>query len=272
MKRSWLILAWVLSTGCASVLSREAPSTAEEYYAKAAEDLDDGLYPEAVLGFAAVKNKFPYSKFAALAELGIADVQYARGAYVEAVDAYRNFLKFYPRHEKGSYAMYKIAAAYREQLPGDFWLLPPDHEKDQASTRLAISAYKDMLTRYPDSPESEKAKEELDSCRRLLADHEIYVAEFYFKRESWLAAANRAEGLLKDYGGLGLDERALHIAARSRFERAELDLALQAAARLQNEYPDGRYASSARDLIERIGTQNVGSDENAETEGQATDG
>lgn len=264
----------VLGTGCASALTREPPKTAEEWYARALEDLEDGLYPEAVIGFSAVKNKFPYSKYAALAELRIADVQFERGRYVEAVDAFRNFLKFYPRHEKSSYAMYKIAAAYREQLPSDFWLLPPAEEKDQASTRLAISAYKDMLTRHPDAPESEQAREELDECRRMLADHEMYVAEFYFKRENWRAAAMRAEGLLADYGGLGLDAQALLISARSRYELAELDVALQAAARLQNEFPESAEAGDAKDLIERIGPLNATTpaSESTPTEGQAADG
>lgn len=243
----------MLSTGCASALSRNPPKTAEEYYARSLEDMDDGLYPEALMGFSALKNRFPYSKFAALADLRIGDVHFERGRYVEAVDAFRNFIKFYPRHEKGSYAMYKIAAAYREQIPGNFWILPPAEEKDQASTRLAISAYRDMLSRYAESPEAETAQEELDDCRRLLADHEIYVADFYFKREHWLAAANRADGLLQDYGGLGLDARALIIAARARFELAELDAAAEAAARLQNEFPDTSEAKRARKLLERIG-------------------
>ncbi|MEM6731378.1 MAG: outer membrane protein assembly factor BamD [Myxococcota bacterium] len=241
----------VLNLGCASTLLREAPKTAEEYYARGVEDTDDGLYPEALQTFAALKSKFPYSKYAALAELRIGDVHFERGRYIEAVDGYRNFLKYHPQHEEGSYAMYRIAGSYREQIPVDLFILPPAAEKDQGSTRLAISAYKDMLTRYPDSKESEKAKEELDSCRRQLADHEIYVAEFYFKRERWKAAAMRAEGLLKDYSGLGLDAEALIISAESRFNLDEYDAALEAAARIQNEFPESSEAGRARDLLER---------------------
>ncbi|MEL6544886.1 MAG: outer membrane protein assembly factor BamD, partial [Myxococcota bacterium] len=253
MKRFCLIFGCVLSAACASSTNRGPANSAEDYYVQALEDLEEGMYPEAVLGFTVLKNKFPYSKYAALADLRIGDVQFERGRYIEAVDAFRNFLKFYPRHEKGSYAMYKIASAYREQIPSSFFLLPPAEEKDQASTRLAISAYKDMLTRYPESPETEQANTELDECRRLLADHEIYVADFYFQREHWLAAANRAESLLKDYGGLGLDARALIIAARSRFELEEHAPATEAAARLQNEFPESSEAERARELLEKIG-------------------
>ena len=38
--------------------------------------------------------------------------------------------------------MYRIGESYFEQIPSDWWFLPPSAEKDQASTRLAISAYR----------------------------------------------------------------------------------------------------------------------------------
>ncbi|MEO1171617.1 MAG: outer membrane protein assembly factor BamD [Myxococcota bacterium] len=258
MKRIWLICAFVTgSAACAGPVFRSPPKTPDELYAYAVEDLDDGLYPEALQQFALLKSKFPYSKFAALAELGAADVAFERGLYIEAVDAYRNFLKYYPQHEKGSYAMYRIAAAYKEQIPDDYWFLPPSAEKDQASTRLAISAFKDMIARYPASEETEQAKEDLKACRRGLADHELYVAEFYYTRERWKAAAMRAEGLVRDYSGLGLDSRALLIAAESRYRLEEWELATTSAARLQNEFPESKEGQRARQILQQLESKQV---------------
>lgn len=237
---------------CAGSVFRAAPETAEDLYAHAIEDLEDDLYPEALEGFSNIKSKFPYSKFVALADLGIADVSFERRAFIEAVDGYRNFLKYHPTHKKASYAMYRIAAAYREQLPDDFWFLPPSAEKDQASTRLAISAYKDMIARFPDTPEVKAARKELSECRRRLADHELYVAEFYFSRKRWKAAAARAEGLAQEFRGLGLDQRALLIAAESRLELKEWEQATQSAARLQNEFPETTEARRARRILEQV--------------------
>lgn len=253
------------SSACAGPVFRSAPKTPDELYAYALEDLEDGLYPEALQQFAVLKSKFPYSKFAALADLGIADVSFERGLYIEAVDAYRNFLKYYPQHEKASYAMYKISASYKEQIPEDYWFLPPSAEKDQASTRLAISAYKDMLARFPASDETEQAQEDLKQCRRGLADHEMYVAEFYFSRERWKAAAMRAEGLVRDYSGLGLDSRALLIAAESRFNLAEWAEATKSAAQLQNEFPDSDEGPRAREILQQLRSKQDNEEQPADT-------
>ncbi len=226
---------------------------AAELYNKAMEDLEDGLYPEALAEFADVKTKFPYSSYAALADLRIADTNYERGKFIEAIDAYRQFLKLHPGHSEAPYAMFRIGEAYYEQLPGEWWFLPPPAEKDQANTRLAIAAYRDMVERFPKSDHAAAAKEKLQVCRKRLADHELYVADFYFKREKYLAVAGRAEGLLRDYPGLGLDAEALWLAAQARKELGELDRARAHAARLTAQYPDSSQAASARALLDELG-------------------
>jgi outer membrane protein assembly factor BamD len=257
------------------------------------EDLSDGLYPEALSGFTGLKAKYPYSKYASLADLRIADTHFERGKFLEAIDAYRAFLKYHPSHPQAVYAMFRIAEAHREQIPSDWWFLPPSAEKDQASTRLAIAAYRDLLARYPNQqetdkgrgkleacrakvashPETEEAPPEvekcralidqqtlvergalhLDECRRKLADHEIYVARFYFERQRYKAAAARAEGLLADYGGLGLDPQALWLAARARLALQENDVARDKLERLRREFPESNEAGDAAALLGRLG-------------------
>ena len=88
----WLFLL----AGCATTLLRGTPKNAQDTYEVAMEDLQDGLFPEAISGFTELKTKYPYSKYAALADLRIADTHFERAKYVEAIDAYRAFLKFHP--------------------------------------------------------------------------------------------------------------------------------------------------------------------------------
>lgn len=238
--------------GCATTLIRGTPKTAEDQYAQAMEDLASSLYPEATQGFTDLKTKFPYSKFAALADLRIADTNFERGKFVEAVDGYRAFLKLHPNHEEAPYAMFKIGEAYFEQIPGDWWFLPPSAEKDQGNTRLAISAYRDFLGRYPASKHADDGKRRLDDCRRKLADHEMYVAQFYMKHERWAAAAGRAEGLVRDYPNLGLDAAALWLAAEARFLANEPEAARTSAERLQKDFPSTSEAARAAELLQKL--------------------
>jgi outer membrane protein assembly factor BamD len=283
-----------LPLACASSLFRGKPQGPQETYDVAVEDLEDGLYPEAIAGFTEVKTKYPYSALAALSDLRIADTHFARGKYLEAIDTYRVFLKYHPSHADAVYAMFRIGESYYEQTPSDWWFLPPAEEKDQASTRLAISAYRDFLARFPDTSQTDtgraqldeclatvKAHEEngdasddlkkcqdvvrrheliqngkrrLDECHRKLADHEIYVARFYFDRDAFKSAIARAEGLLRDYPGLGLDEEALWIAARSHLKMTEPELARKALERLVNEFPESSNAGEAAQLLNNLGT------------------
>ncbi len=243
-----LILAVGLQA-CATTLLRGPAASADEQYTRAMENLGDGLYPEAIQGFGELKTKFPYSKYAALADLRVADTNFERGKYIEAVDGYRAFLKYHPAHEEAPYAMFRIGESYFEQIPGEWWFLPPPAEKDQANIRLAISSYRDFLTRYPTSKQAEDGRKRLDNCRRKLADHEIYVANFYYQREHWVAAALRAEGALRDYPGLGLDVEALWLAAHSRFLANEPDAARVSAERLVKEFPGTSEASKAQQLL-----------------------
>jgi outer membrane protein assembly factor BamD len=247
------ILALLVS-GCATTLVRGTPKNAEDQYRQALEDLSSGMYPEATQGFTDLKAKYPYSKFASLADLRIADTNFERGKFVEAVDGYRAFLKLHPNHEEAPYSMFRIGEAYYEQIPSDWWFLPPSAEKDQGNTRLAISAFRDFLGRYPTSKNGTDGKRRLNECRRKLADHEMYVARFYMRHEHWVAAAGRAEGIVRDYPSLGLDAEALWISADAHFRADERTAAKASAERLQKDFPGTREAAAASDLLQKLVT------------------
>ena len=245
----------ILASACACAgrqKVQDPADTARGLYETALEDLDAGLYPEAQRGFGVVKTRFPYSAYAALADLRIADTHLQSGKYVEAIDAYRTFLKLHPNHAEASYAMFSIAEAYFEQMPGDWWLLPPAAEKDQASTRRAIVAYRDMLARFGDDALAPTAREKLRQCRRRLADHEMYVAEFYFDKGHYRAAVWRTERLLKQFPGLGLDARALWVAAQSYQKEGDLGRARNAALRLTGAFPGTPEATEAGRLLDDL--------------------
>lgn len=235
-------LATLLS-GCAagSHLLRPDPVGAQQFYDNAVDDLESSLYPEAISGFNDVKSRFPYSPYSPLAELGIADTEYKRGSHLEAVDRYRNFLKYYPKHAKAPYAMHRIGEAFFSQIPSDWWFLPPSEEKDQANTRLAITSFRDAIARFPDAEVTVESKKRLRECRVKLADHEIYVARFYHQRFKYRAAQRRAEALLKTYPGLGLDAEALFLIASAHLRLGEVEAAAKGVAELRERFPLSAY-------------------------------
>lgn len=200
----YLVLFFALAcaslSGCGSRnLDTSYAGKARYTYEQGLEAYEDGDYLEAVKRFTQVKNKHAYSKYAALAELRIADSFYAQDKFIEAIDAYRMFMQGRPNHREVPYAMWRIGEANYSQVPSDFILFPPVHEKDQAATKDALRAFQRYLKRFPKHEKSALAKERLLACRGALADHEMYVARYYLGQRRPVSARGRLEGVVRDY-------------------------------------------------------------------------
>lgn len=228
--------------------------TARYRYQLGEEALEDADYLEAIRHFTLVKNKYAYSKYAALAELRIADAYFEQEKFVEAIDAYRRFMNGRPNHREVPYAMWRIAASYYEQLPSDFFLFPPPYEKDLGSTRDALRALEAFVKRFPQHEKVPAANERILNCRRQLADHELYVADFYLLRDHPASARGRLEILVNDYEDV--PDRWLRAASTLVSVYAKLGLKDEAAAtakRLIEKHPKADEADSARAYLQSQG-------------------
>ncbi len=183
-------------------------------YQKGKEALDGHDYQEASQYFLYTKNKFPYSHYAPLAELALADANFEEEKYTEAIDAYKNFIKDHPTNPEVDYAAYRIGLAHYKDIPSDFVLVPASYEKDQDEIEKAQISIKDFLASYPDSKWVPDAKKLLVDTRSRLARHELYVGEYYEKHGHPKAAAWRYEALAKNY-----PDTPLAAEARRRAER-----------------------------------------------------
>jgi outer membrane protein assembly factor BamD len=204
--RKLLPILCILFAACSSGPEIKAASAntapagdVHKMYQDAMADFKDSLYPEAIKGFEEIKNRHPYSEYAALADVRIGDAYFKQEKYAEAVDAYRTFLRYHPEHSEAAYGSYQIAESYWKQIPNNWWFMPPTAEKDSQNTTLAITAFNEVATLYPQSKYATMARERMNISKRKVADHEMYVAKFYFKRKAWKAAALRAEGLLQEF-------------------------------------------------------------------------
>lgn len=202
-------------TGCKSFgafASDDNPSVtygddAESNIKKGDEALESKNYVEAQKYFDYVKSKYPYLDSAKTAELRLADTDFERDRFLEARDRYQTFLKLHPTHPKNDYAAFRAALTFYKDIPSDFFLLPPSAEKDQGNLRSALTAMKDFVRSYPDSQHQEEAKKILGDVKRRLADHELYVAAFYAKRDKWPAVINRLNIVARDFPDIGLEAK-----------------------------------------------------------------
>ncbi len=248
----WFALAIILGVGCAATNANRNLDTPEAAYESAVEQLADGDYLGAQSAFVQVRTRFPYSRYAALSDLRVGDALYEQGKFIEAVDAYRQFEKMHPTHEEMPYALLRIAEAYYAQAPEEWWFLPPTAEKDQASVQQALTAFGVVVERFPKSAQAEQARDMRIVCRRRLADHELYVARFYWQRSKWRAAASRAEDLARDYPEVGLSATALLLAAHAHRKAGDPLLARAAAENLVKNHAQAPELEAAQGLLAEL--------------------
>lgn len=210
MTKTTSLLAVLFLCACASgntvditkPLTGAAASDAARAYQRGIDEKKEHNYLEATRYLEAVRNNFPYSQYAALAELALADMAYDRDEYASAASAYQDFVKSHPSHAKADYAAFRVGLAHYQDKASDFALLPPSQERDQAPLRQALEAWQRFVTGYPKSEFVPRARDLINDCRERLAAHDRYVAGFYWKRGAWRGAAARLIGIADAYGDL----------------------------------------------------------------------
>lgn len=202
--------------------------------------------------FQHVRREYPYSRYAALAELRAADCELEQQHYSEAIRQYRSFIRARPTHPDLDYAQYRVAVAYFRQIPQDFFLSPPREERDQSPTRSALRIIERFVREYEDSEHVEEARRMQRDVLALLARHELYVAEFYLYRDRPLATVSRIEGMLEEYRGSGLEPLALVLLGRTYLHMGERDEARVAFEDVVSHHAESGFATQARRFLERL--------------------
>ena len=226
--------------------------SAEEVFREGEKELRGSNYEEATKQFEHVRTKYPFSRYAALSELRLADVKFAEGLWSEAAEAYREFVKLHPDHEQVDEAAFKVGLSRWKDGPSTFALFPPSHEKDQQAVREAESALASFVEKYPSSKRLPEARDLLARARRQLADHEWYVAEFYAKRGRWAGAAGRLETLVKRFPTSERAPEALYRLADAYRRLDERSRAQQALQELIVKHPESPRRAEAERLLAQL--------------------
>lgn len=202
--------------------------------------------------FQHVRREYPYSRYAALAELRAADCALEQSQYAEAIRQYRSFIRARPTHPDLHYAEFRVAVAYYRQIPQDFFLSPPREERDQGPTRSALRVLERFLRTYGDSEHAEEARTMRVEVLQLLARHELFVADFYLFRDRPRATISRIEGMLETYEGSGLEPQALVLLGRTYLHMQQPDDARSAFERVVRDYAESGFAAQAEGYLARM--------------------
>lgn len=243
------IVAIVLALGVAAcslfgdVKDETAGWSAERLYQEAHTMMTTGNYTRAAKMYDTLEGRYPYGRYAQQAILEGAYTNYRAGEVASAVAACDRFIRTYPNHPNVDYAYYLKGVVNFRGDQGLFgYIVEQDlSERDPKMTRESFGAFKDLITRFPNSRYTPDAMERMRYLTNALSSYEVHVASYYYKRGAYLAAANRAQASLVTYPQTPANEDALILLVWS-YDRLGLPQLRDDAQRiLKDTYPNGKY-------------------------------
>tara|TARA_R110000744_G_scaffold36034_6_gene83291 strand:+ start:31098 stop:31928 length:831 start_codon:yes stop_codon:yes gene_type:complete len=238
----------VLVAACASgpdtsVAYVERP--AESIYADAFSSMERGQYQLAAAQFDEVERQHPYSEWARRSMLMAAFANYQANKYDEAVSDAQRFISLHPGNRSAPYAYYLIAISYFEQIV--------DVGRDQQITQQALDALQQVVRRYPESRYATDARLKIDMTRDHLAGKEMDIGRWYLRRNYHLAAVNRFQNVVRDYGTTSHVPEALHRLVETYVALGLDDEATQVASVLGYNFPGSDWYQNSYNLLTREG-------------------
>lgn len=241
------VAATLVLGGCGllpEVQDETAGWSAQRLYSEAKDNLNSGNYERAVKLYETLEARYPFGRYAQQAQLEIAYAYYKDNEPVSAIAAADRFIKLHPNHPHVDYAYYlKGLVNFNDDLGYLGKLIDQDlSERDPRAMRDAFLAFKELVTRFPESKYAPDATARMKYLVNALANHEVHVAKYYLKREAWVAAANRAKEVLKTYPEAPAMEEALAILVVAYDKLKLTDLRDDAKRVLLLNFPNSKYA------------------------------
>ncbi len=243
-KLTGMYIAFILSlllVSCSGKTAAVKPGeefNAEKSFSNANKLIDDKEYTDARTLLLEIKNRDLTKKIAPLAQLRIADSYVKEDEPDLAAAEYRKFLEMYPDHRHAAYAQYQIAMVYFNQIESP--------ERGYGGAARALAEFQKLKNDFPRNPYRDLIELRIEKCRNTMADYEYMVADFYMKKNTYSAAIERLEGLLKTYPDYKKYERAMLSLGIAYKKAGQKEKSEEVLGRLVEKYPNSPAASEAK--------------------------
>jgi outer membrane protein assembly factor BamD len=247
-----LVLASALAlSGCGVFGDKEDETknwSAAKLYAEAKDELNNGGYEKAVQYFERLESRFPFGTYAQQAQMEIAYAYYKEGDQAQALAAVERFIKLHPNHPNVDYMYYlRGLINFNDQLSFLNFIANQDiTERDPKAARDAFDAFKQLVTRFPDSKYAPDSIVRMKYLVNALAQYDVHVAKYYLRRGAYLAAANRAQSAVKEYPDAPAIEEALFVLVKAYDGLGLTELRDDANRVFVKNFPNSPYLTGAK--------------------------
>jgi outer membrane protein assembly factor BamD len=230
--------------GCASTpVDKTLGMSPNAIYAEARDSMDSGQYDKAIPQFEKLEARAAGTPLAQQAQLDKAYAQYKSAEPAQAIATLDRFMKLHPASPALDYALYlKGVVNFNDDL-GLFSAVSRQDlsERDQKASKEAFESFKELVARFPESRYAADAAQRMNYIVGSLAQYEVHVARYYYKRAAYLAAINRAQTAVSDYRNVPALEEALFIIYKSYEALGMAQLRDDAKRILQTSYPQSEF-------------------------------
>lgn len=241
---STLILGCSTASDPAEAYKNESP---QQIFQKGEEALRDHSYSEAIKRFEALEVQYPFGHDTEIAQLHLIYAYYMSNDYALAEAAADRFIHAHPTSPHVDYAYFMRGLSNYYQNMGVFErVFTVDlATRDLTQIKKSYTDFSQVIQQYPTSYYAPAAHQYLIYLRNTLANHELEVAQYYFNMKAYVAAANRANLVIRHYQGSSAIPDALVLMAKSyralHLKQNEADT----LKILQYNYPNSTYVAEA---------------------------
>ncbi len=197
--------------------------------------------------FRMVVENYPQSRYRPEAKLGLGDTYLGENSVESLIlgaNEYREFLTFFPTHEKAYYAQYQLARTHHQQMLAA--------QRDQTQTREAILEYEAFVARFPDSSLIGEGRKGLQECRDRLSDADYQVGFFYYRARWYPGALSRFRAVLKENPTYTNRDALYYYLADTYLRMGAAPEALPLLERLTKEFEKSEYLLRGKTLMAAI--------------------
>ena len=211
-------------------------------YSEATDKLNDGDFAKCGKYFEKLEARFPFSPYSQQAQINSAYCYWKAQEQTQALVAIDRFIKLHQGSENLDYAYYlKGLITFNDDLGWLGKFTGQDlSERDPKAAKEAFESFKVVVERFPNS---KYAPDSLDRMRYIvnsLAEADVIVARFYYQRGAYLASANRAQLVIRDYDRAPAVEEALYILTKSYEKLGMVQLSNDTARVFKLNFPDSQ--------------------------------
>jgi outer membrane protein assembly factor BamD len=241
-----LVIACYCSNACSYFKGKKPPipaAPAEELYSKGMDLYRKSDFLSAFDNFQQCRTRYPLSDLGMKSELKMADCLYYQKQYETAFTKYQEFSRLHPRYKFIDYVYFQMGMSYYKRVC--------ESDRDQTFSQEAVKNFENLIRLFPSSHYIPSARQKIEKCKKKMAAHILYIANYYSRTKAYNSALNRYREALQDYRDYIASPDQLMFQIGKLYLRADLpDNARDQFIELVKEYPKSPLATEAESLLE----------------------